>query len=100
MNQLTFGILSRSETRFRAVSWTRPLPPSELAAMRWAVSRAGGGPVRVHREHVVPGLLAHLQQVGVGWSTLVDRKYRDMTAVDLSTTVLDTVRSHLAPGSM
>lgn len=39
--------------------------------------------------------------VGAGWSTLVDhlveRQYRDLTAVDLSITALDTVRSRLGP---
>ncbi|MGP3921013.1 SAM-dependent methyltransferase [Nonomuraea sp. 10N515B] len=39
--------------------------------------------------------------VGAGWSTLVDhlvaRQYRDLTAVDLSTTALGTVRSRLGP---
>jgi cyclopropane fatty-acyl-phospholipid synthase-like methyltransferase len=39
--------------------------------------------------------------VGAGWSTLVDhlveRQYRDLTAVDLSMTALDTVRSRLGP---
>ena len=39
--------------------------------------------------------------VGAGWSTLVDhlvdRGYRDLTAVDLSTTALQTVRERLGP---
>jgi SAM-dependent methyltransferase len=39
--------------------------------------------------------------VGAGWSTLVDhlveRGYRDLTAIDLSTTALDTVRGRLGP---
>jgi cyclopropane fatty-acyl-phospholipid synthase-like methyltransferase len=39
--------------------------------------------------------------VGAGWSTLVDhlveRGYRDLTAVDLSTTALQTVRDRLGP---
>ncbi|HEX4812963.1 MAG TPA: class I SAM-dependent methyltransferase [Nonomuraea sp.] len=39
--------------------------------------------------------------VGAGWSTLVDhlveRQYQDLTAVDLSMTALDTVRSRLGP---
>jgi len=39
--------------------------------------------------------------VGAGWSTLVDhlveRGYRDLTAIDLSTTALDTVRARLGP---
>lgn len=37
--------------------------------------------------------------VGAGWSTLVDhlveRRYRDLTAIDLSVTALDTVRERL-----
>ncbi|MCW6006555.1 class I SAM-dependent methyltransferase [Micromonospora sp. CPCC 205371] len=39
--------------------------------------------------------------VGAGWSTLVDhlvdRGYRDLTAIDLSTTALNTVRERLGP---
>jgi cyclopropane fatty-acyl-phospholipid synthase-like methyltransferase len=39
--------------------------------------------------------------VGAGWSTLVDhlvdRQYRDLTAIDLSTTALNTVRERLGP---
>ena len=39
--------------------------------------------------------------VGAGWSTLVDhlvdRGYRDLTAIDLSATALDTVRKRLGP---
>ncbi len=39
--------------------------------------------------------------VGAGWSTLVDhlveRGYRDLTAIDLSTTALGTVRGRLGP---
>jgi cyclopropane fatty-acyl-phospholipid synthase-like methyltransferase len=39
--------------------------------------------------------------VGAGWSTLVDhlleRGYRDLTAMDLSTTALQTVRDRLGP---
>lgn len=39
--------------------------------------------------------------VGAGWSTLVDhlvdRHYRDLTAIDLSTTALNTVRERLGP---
>ncbi len=39
--------------------------------------------------------------VGAGWSTLVDhllaRGYRDLTAIDLSTTALRTVRERLGP---
>lgn len=41
--------------------------------------------------------------VGAGWSTLVDhlveRGYRDLTAVDLSTTALETLRARLGPAS-
>jgi trans-aconitate methyltransferase len=41
--------------------------------------------------------------VGAGWSTLVDhlvaRGYRDLTAIDLSKTALDTVRARLGPAS-
>jgi SAM-dependent methyltransferase len=39
--------------------------------------------------------------VGAGWSTLVDhlvrRQYRDVTAIDLSATALNTVRARLGP---
>jgi len=39
--------------------------------------------------------------VGAGWSTLVDhllaRDYRDLTAIDLSATALQTVRDRLGP---
>jgi len=39
--------------------------------------------------------------VGAGWSTLVDhlveRQYRDLTAIDLSMTALNTVRERLGP---
>ncbi|MGH3459314.1 class I SAM-dependent methyltransferase, partial [Aeromicrobium sp.] len=39
--------------------------------------------------------------VGAGWSTLADhlveRGYRDLTAIDLSTTALQTVRDRLGP---
>jgi hypothetical protein len=39
--------------------------------------------------------------VGAGWSTLVDhlvdRHYRDLTAIDLSATALNTVRARLGP---
>ncbi|NGO45908.1 class I SAM-dependent methyltransferase [Streptomyces ureilyticus] len=47
------------------------------------------------------GLDEPIIDVGAGWSTLVDhlleRGYRDLTAVDLSTTALRTVRDRLGP---
>jgi cyclopropane fatty-acyl-phospholipid synthase-like methyltransferase len=47
------------------------------------------------------GLDQPIIDVGAGWSTLVDhlgqRGYRDLTAIDLSTTALQTVRDRLGP---
>ncbi|KUL22698.1 class I SAM-dependent methyltransferase [Streptomyces regalis] len=47
------------------------------------------------------GLDEPIIDVGAGWSTLVDhlleRGYRDLSAVDLSTTALQTVRDRLGP---
>jgi cyclopropane fatty-acyl-phospholipid synthase-like methyltransferase len=68
-----------------AVSWWQSVPELSLGL----VERAQVGP----DEPVI--------DVGAGWSTLVDflvdRGYRDLTAIDLSRTALDTVRARLGP---
>jgi ubiquinone/menaquinone biosynthesis C-methylase UbiE len=68
-----------------AVSWWQSVPGLSLDL----VDRAGVGP----DEPII--------DVGAGWSTLVDhlvsKGYRDLTAIDLSTTALDTVRERLGP---
>jgi SAM-dependent methyltransferase len=52
-------------------------------------------------DSVGPALDEPIIDVGAGWSTLVDhlvhRGYRDLTAIDLSTTALQTVRDRLGP---
>ncbi|MHC0430962.1 class I SAM-dependent methyltransferase [Streptomyces sp. O3] len=67
------------------VSWWQSVPGLSLDL----VDRTGLGP----DEPII--------DVGAGWSTLVDhlleRGYRDLTAVDLSTTALRTVRDRLGP---
>jgi trans-aconitate methyltransferase len=69
-----------------AVSWWQSVPELSLGL----VDRAGVG----RDEPII--------DVGAGWSTLVDhlveRHYRDLTAIDLSTTALNTVRERLGPG--
>jgi SAM-dependent methyltransferase len=67
------------------VSWWQSVPELSLGL----VDQAGVG----RDEPVI--------DVGAGWSTLVDhlveRGYRDLTAIDLSTTALNTVRERLGP---
>ncbi|GAB2959245.1 class I SAM-dependent methyltransferase [Streptomyces pseudoechinosporeus] len=67
------------------VSWWQSVPGLSLGL----VDKAG------------VGLDEPIIDVGAGWSTLVDhlleRGYRDLTAVDLSTTALRTVRDRLGP---
>ncbi|MFG2029723.1 class I SAM-dependent methyltransferase [Streptomyces sp. NPDC048825] len=69
------------------VSWWQSVPGLSLGL----VDKAG------------VGLDEPIIDVGAGWSTLVDhlleRGYRDLTAVDLSTTALQTVRDRLGPES-
>lgn len=68
-----------------AVSWWQSVPELSLGL----VDQAGVG-----RDDPII-------DVGAGWSTLVDhlvdRRYRDLTAIDLSVTALDTVRARLGP---
>lgn len=68
-----------------AVSWWQSVPELSLSLVEQA---------KVETDDAII-------DVGAGWSTLVDhlvdRQYRDLTAVDLSTTALDTVRSRLGP---
>jgi SAM-dependent methyltransferase len=68
-----------------AVSWWQSVPELSLGL----VDRAGVG-----RDDPII-------DVGAGWSTLVDhlvdRHYRDLTAIDLSATALSTVRARLGP---
>lgn len=68
-----------------AVSWWQSVPELSLGL----VDQAG-----VDRDDPII-------DVGAGWSTLVDhlveRQYRDLTAIDLSATALDTVRARLGP---
>lgn len=65
------------------VSWWQSVPELSLGL----VDQAGAG----HHDPII--------DVGAGWSTLVDhlvaRQYRDLTAIDLSTTALQTVRERL-----
>lgn len=67
------------------VSWWQSVPELSLGL----VDKAG------------LGLDEPIVDVGAGWSTLVDhlveRGYRDLSAVDLSTTALQTVRDRLGP---
>jgi SAM-dependent methyltransferase len=67
------------------VSWWQSVPELSLGL----VDRSGVG----RDEPII--------DVGAGWSTLVDhlveRQYRDLTAIDLSTTALRTVRERLGP---
>ncbi|WP_338896071.1 class I SAM-dependent methyltransferase [Streptomyces sp. TG1A-60] len=67
------------------VSWWQSVPELSLGL----VDKAG------------LGLDEPVIDVGAGWSTLVDhlveRGYRDLSAVDLSTTALQTVRDRLGP---
>ncbi|WP_123604094.1 trans-aconitate 2-methyltransferase [Micromonospora sp. Llam0] len=66
-----------------AVSWWQSVPELSLGL----VDTAGVG----HDDPII--------DVGAGWSTLVDylvdRQYRDLTAIDLSATALNTVRDRL-----
>jgi cyclopropane fatty-acyl-phospholipid synthase-like methyltransferase len=68
-----------------AVSWWQSVPELSLGL----VDQAG-------LDHA-----AAVIDVGAGWSTLVDhlldRGYRDLTAIDLSATALQTVRDRLGP---
>lgn len=68
-----------------AVSWWQSVPELSLGL----VDQAGVG-----RDDPII-------DVGAGWSTLVDhlveRQYRDLTAIDLSATALNTVRGRLGP---
>jgi cyclopropane fatty-acyl-phospholipid synthase-like methyltransferase len=68
-----------------AVSWWQSVPGLSLDL----VDRAG------------VDLDAAIIDVGAGWSTLVDhllaRGHRDLTAIDLSTTALETVRERIGP---
>jgi cyclopropane fatty-acyl-phospholipid synthase-like methyltransferase len=68
-----------------AVSWWQSVPELSLNL----VDQAGVG----RDEPII--------DVGAGWSTLVDhlvdRRYSDLTAIDLSITALDTVRARLGP---
>jgi cyclopropane fatty-acyl-phospholipid synthase-like methyltransferase len=68
-----------------AVSWWQSVPGLSLDL----VDRAGVGPE------------AAIIDVGAGWSTLVDHLlalgHRDLTAIDLSTTALATVRERIGP---
>ncbi len=67
------------------VSWWQSVPELSLDL----VSRSGVGPDQA------------VIDVGAGWSTLVDhlvdRAFTDVTAIDLSTTALATVRERLGP---
>ncbi len=67
------------------VSWWQSVPELSLGL----VERSGVG----RGDPVI--------DVGAGWSTLVDhlvgRQFRDVTAIDLSITALDTVRARLGP---
>lgn len=67
------------------VSWWQSVPELSLGL----VDQAG------------VGLEEPIIDVGAGWSTLVDylveREYRDLTAIDLSATALKTVRDRLGP---
>lgn len=67
------------------VSWWQSVPELSLGL----VDRAGVG----RNDPII--------DVGAGWSTLTDhlvgRQYRDLTAIDLSTTALNTVRERLGP---
>lgn len=67
------------------VSWWQSVPELSLALVDQA---------RVGRDDPII-------DVGAGWSTLVDylveHRYRDLTAIDLSKTALDTVRARLGP---
>ena len=69
------------------VSWWQSVPELSLGL----VDEAGVG----RDEPVI--------DVGAGWSTLVDhlleRGYRDLTAIDLSSTALETVRERLGPAA-
>jgi cyclopropane fatty-acyl-phospholipid synthase-like methyltransferase len=68
-----------------AVSWWQSVPELSLGL----VDQAG-----VDRDDPII-------DVGAGWSTLADhlvgRQYRDLTAIDLSATALNTVRARLGP---
>lgn len=72
-------------TAVDAVSWWQSVPELSLGLVDQA---------EVDRDDPII-------DVGAGWSTLVDhlvaRQYRDLTAIDLSATALNTVRDRLGP---
>jgi cyclopropane fatty-acyl-phospholipid synthase-like methyltransferase len=94
---------------------TAPVPPADTESRTsfWEGVHAAKDVDGVSWWQSVPGLSLGLVDqagldlddpiidVGAGWSTLVDhlvaRGYRDLTAIDLSTTALDTVRKRLGP---
>jgi cyclopropane fatty-acyl-phospholipid synthase-like methyltransferase len=87
------------DTESRQVYWERVHDGKDVDGVSWwqSVPELSLGLV----DSAELGLDAPIIDVGAGWSTLVDhlveRGYRDLTAIDLSTTALQTVRERLGP---
>lgn len=93
------GTMRPDSPASRSTFWEGVHQSKEVDGVSWWQSVPGLSLGLVDRTGL--GLGEPVIDVGAGWSTLVDhlvaRGYRDLTAVDLSVTALETVRDRLGP---